>query len=61
MIKTARNIRTYKKRINEALNDRFLRSSLDKFYYAYRESRQKIFEGIGFEDIKESITSVKED
>jgi len=61
MIKTAQDMRTYKKKLKEALSDPFLRKALDDFNTAYRENRPAIFKGIDFEGIKREIAAGKDD
>jgi iron-sulfur cluster protein len=60
MIKTARDFRTYKKQIKEALQDQFMRSALDKFNMQYRENRPKIYDGVHFEGIRDEIANGKD-
>ena len=49
MIKTAQDMKSYKKQLKEALSDQFLRAALDNFYTAYRENRSAVYESIDFE------------
>lgn len=60
MIKTARDMKTYKKQLKEALADKFLRSALDNFNTAYRENRPAVYEGIDFEGLKNEIAAGKD-
>ena len=60
MIKTAQDIKSYKKELKEALCDQFLRTALDNFNTAYRENRPSVYEGIDFEGIKKEITAGKD-
>ena len=60
MIKTARDIKSYKRQLREALSDQFLRSALDKFNTAYRENRPKVYEGIDFDGIRDEIAAGKD-
>ena len=46
MIKTAQDIKSYKKQLKEALQDKFLGTALNNFNKAYRENRPRVFEGI---------------
>jgi len=57
MIKTAQDIKSYKKQLKEALSDQFLRTALDNFNSAYRENRSTVYEGIDFEGIKISFVA----
>jgi iron-sulfur cluster protein len=60
MIKTAQDIKSYKKQLKEALCDQFLRTALDNFNTAYRENRSAVYEGIDFEGIKKEIAAEKD-
>ncbi|MFZ0483988.1 MAG: L-lactate dehydrogenase (quinone) large subunit LdhH [Desulfobacterales bacterium] len=60
MIKTAQDIKSYKKQLKEALSDQFLRTALDNFNCAYRENRSTVYEGIDFEEIKKEIAAEKD-
>jgi iron-sulfur cluster protein len=60
MIKTAQDIKSYKKLLREALGDRFLRTALDNFNTAYRESRTTVYANIDFEKIKREIAQSKD-
>ena len=60
MIKTATDIRSYKKQLKKALGDRFMRSALDKFNTVYRENRPKVYEGIDFNRSRDDIAAGKD-
>jgi iron-sulfur cluster protein len=60
MIKTAQDMKSYKKQLKEALADKFLRSALDNFNTAYRENRPTVYEGVDFEGIKKEIAAGKD-
>jgi len=60
MIKTAQDIKSYKKQLKEALCDQFLRTALDNFNNAYRENRSAVYEGIDFQGIKKEIAAGKD-
>jgi iron-sulfur cluster protein len=60
MIKTAQDMKSYKKQLKEALSDQFLRTALDNFYTAYRENRPAVYDGIDFEGIKKEIATGKD-
>ena len=60
MIKTARDMKTYKKRVKAALKNRFLRKALDNFASAYKVSRAKAFEGIDLNALKDQIVQGKD-
>ena len=57
MIKTAQDMKSYKKQLKEALSDQFLRAALDNFYTAYLENRPAVYDGIDFEGIKKEIAA----
>ena len=60
MIKTAQDIKSYKKQLKEALSDKFLRTALENFNTAYRENRPTVYQGIDFEGIKNEIAAGKD-
>jgi len=60
MIKTAQDIKSYKKKLKEALEDEFLRKALDTFSTVYRENRPTVYQGIDFDGIKEEIAAGKD-
>jgi iron-sulfur cluster protein len=60
MIKTAQDIKSYKKQLKEALGDQFLRSALDKFNTVYRENRPNVYAGIDFEGLRDDIAAGKD-
>lgn len=60
MIKTAQDIKSYRKQLKEALSDQFLRKALDNFNTAYRENRSAVYEGIDFEGIKKENAEEKD-
>jgi len=59
MIKTAQDMKSYKKLLKEALSDQFLRTALDNFYTAYRENRPAVYDGIDFERLKKELATEK--
>jgi len=60
MIKTAQNIKSYKRQLKEALGDKFLRTALDNFNTGYRENRPNVYQGIDFEGIRDKIAEGKD-
>ncbi len=60
MIKTAQDIKTYKKQLKEALQDQFLRKALGNFNKAYRENRASVYAGMDFDAIKQEIATDKD-
>ena len=61
MIETARDMKTYRKELRKALDNPFLRKTLDNFAQAYRESRGKALEGIDFEGVRDEIACGKDE
>ncbi|MEJ2730424.1 MAG: lactate utilization protein B, partial [Deltaproteobacteria bacterium] len=59
-MKTAQDIKSYKKKLKEALEDAFLRKALDTFNTVYRENRPTVYQGIDFEGIKAEIAAGKD-
>ena len=60
MIKTAQDIKSYKKQLHQALGDSFLRSALDKFNTVYRENRPNVYKDIDFNGIRDAIAENKD-
>ncbi len=60
MIRTAQDMKTYKQKIKESLENQFLRITLENFGAAYPTSRAKAFEGLDFEDLRKEIAEGKE-
>ncbi len=60
MIKTAQDMKSYKKQLRQALDDTFLRSALDKFNTVYRENRPNVYKDIDFHDIRDEIADNKD-
>jgi iron-sulfur cluster protein len=60
VIKTAKDMKSYKKQIRQALNDSFLRQALDKFNTVYRENRPAVYRDIDFEGIRQAIAENKD-
>jgi L-lactate utilization protein LutB len=50
----------YDRQISDALNDSFLRKTLDKFAVEYRASRDSVFEEIKAKELIAEIASVKD-
>ena len=59
--KTAQSPRDYHKQIADALNDSFLRKTLDKFAVEYRTSRDAIFGEIDGDSAIRRIADTKDD
>ena len=60
MIKTAQNMKSYKKQIRQALADSFLRSALDEFNTVYRKNRPMVYKDIDFNSFRDAIAENKD-
>ena len=60
MIKTAQDMKSYKKQIQQALADSFLRSALDEFNTVYRENRPNVYKDIDFNSLRDAIAENKD-
>jgi len=60
MIKTAQNMKSYKKQIRQALADSFLRSALDEFNTVYRANRASVYKEIDFKGLRDAIAENKD-
>lgn len=60
MIKTAQDIRSYKKQLKEALSDSFLRQALDTFNTVYRENRPNVYKEMDFNRLRDEIAADKD-
>ena len=60
MIHTPQDLKTYKKQLSDALKNQFLRTTLDNFAGAYRESRAKAFDGIDLDGLIQEIAHGKD-
>ena len=60
MIKTAQDMKSYKKQIRKALEDSFLRSALDEFNTVYRNNRPNVYKEIDFNKIRDAIAENKD-
>lgn len=60
MIKTAQDMKSYKKQLRHALDNPFLRSALDKFNTVYRENRPSVYQDIDFNKIRDEIAINKD-
>lgn len=52
-------LREYKDRIDSSLENQFLRSAMDKFAVAYRESRKNAFAGMDTEELIAEVSAIK--
>ncbi|MCP4112571.1 MAG: 4Fe-4S dicluster domain-containing protein [Desulfobacteraceae bacterium] len=59
-MRTARDIKTYKKQLRESLENSFLRATLEKFSSGYKEKRAKAFDGIDFDSLRNEIAQGKD-
>ena len=60
MINTAQDMKSYKKKLYQALNDSFLRSALDEFNTAYRENRPTVYKDLDFNKIRDVLAENKD-
>lgn len=60
MIQTPGDMKTYKQKLKESLENKFLRTTLDNFGSAYRESRANAFENIDFDSLRNQIAEGKD-
>ncbi|MCP4748249.1 MAG: 4Fe-4S dicluster domain-containing protein [Desulfobacteraceae bacterium] len=59
-MQNARNLKAYRKQIEEALEDKFQRKALDKFALSYRASRDEAFSGLDFDCLVADIVRLKD-
>ncbi|MDR0882509.1 MAG: LUD domain-containing protein, partial [Candidatus Adiutrix sp.] len=59
-MQTANNIKEYHVQIQEALDDKFLRETLDKFAVAYRGNRELVFADINEKELIAEIAAAKD-
>lgn len=57
----ARKLKDYRKDIDEALGDQFLRQAMDNFAVAYRSGRANAFAGMDVEALIDEVAAVKDD
>ncbi len=60
MIKTAQDIKSYKKQLKQALQDKFLRKALGNFNASYRANRAGVYADTDFDTIKQEIAAEKD-
>ncbi|MCP3941826.1 MAG: 4Fe-4S dicluster domain-containing protein [Desulfobacteraceae bacterium] len=53
------SLKAYKKRLDTALENKFLRKSLDNFAVAYKISREKAFSGMDVEGLVKEVADIK--
>jgi len=59
-MQTARNLKEYKKDVQGALDNDFLREAMDKFAVAYRTSRANAFAGMDVDGLVSEIAAAKD-
>jgi iron-sulfur cluster protein len=59
-MQTAKSLKEYKRQLQEALDNGFLRGTLDKFAVAYPAGRAKAFQGIDVEALVAEIAAAKD-
>ena len=55
------NLKTYKKRLDDAISNEFLRKAMDNFAVAYRTSRENAFDGMDTEALIQTVADIKAD
>ena len=60
MIHTAQDLKTYRSILKQAIENRFLRDTLDNFSSAYKESRANAFAGMDLESLVREIADSKD-
>ncbi|MCF8126553.1 MAG: LUD domain-containing protein, partial [Desulfotignum sp.] len=53
------SLKSYKHRLDDALDNRFLRQAMDKFAVAYRASRENAFAGMDVADLIQHVAGIK--
>ncbi len=53
------NLKSYKHRLDDALDNHFLRQAMDKFAVAYRTSRENAFAGMDVADLIQQVADIK--
>jgi iron-sulfur cluster protein len=53
------SLKTYKHRLGDALDNRFLRQAMDKFAVAYRASRENAFAGMDVDALIQKVADIK--
>ena len=61
MIKTPHDLHTYRKELNRALGNTFLRTTLDTFAAAYPESRANAFAGADFDALSDELAKARDE
>ncbi len=56
----AKNMKEYHGQIQEALDDKFLRATLDKFAVEYKANRTRIFEGMDVDELIKEVADIKD-
>ncbi|HKK99589.1 MAG TPA: LUD domain-containing protein [Desulfotignum sp.] len=59
MAETRESLTSYKHRLGDALDNRFLRQAMDKFAVAYRASRENAFAGMDVAELIQQVADIK--
>ncbi|MBF0243053.1 MAG: LUD domain-containing protein [Desulfamplus sp.] len=59
-MENSETLKEYRERIDSALDNKFLRSAMDKFAVAYRESRKNAFAGIDVDALIAEVAEIKQ-
>ena len=60
-MQTAKSMKSYHEDLQEALDDKFLRETLDKFAVAYRANRENIFSGLDIPALIKDVADSKDE
>lgn len=58
---TSESLKQYKKRLDDAISNEFLRKAMDNFAVAYRTSRENAFAGMDTDELIQTVADVKAD
>ncbi len=58
-MKNSETLKEYRRRVGKSLDNQFLRSAMDKFAVAYRESRKNAFAGMDAEGLIAEVAEIK--
>ncbi len=60
-MQTAKDLKTYRSELRQALDNEFLRQAMDKFAVAYRATRLKVFAGMDLPGLIGQVAAIKDD
>ncbi len=56
----SKSIKKYRKQIKRALEDEYLRRTLDSFALSYKQSRKNAFDGLDFDSLRSELSSIRQ-